>query len=50
VIIIIQWKCRQLLDLLLTSCIEDGTSLNKEQNHPVIGAMLDLLAHDGMTE
>ncbi|EKM84037.1 hypothetical protein AGABI1DRAFT_51702 [Agaricus bisporus var. burnettii JB137-S8] len=43
-------QLRQLLDLLLTSCIEDGSGLNEAQNHPVIGAMLDLLTHDGMTE
>ncbi|KXN88875.1 hypothetical protein AN958_06745 [Leucoagaricus sp. SymC.cos] len=43
-------QLRQLLDLLLTNCIDDGSSLGETQNHPVILAMLNLLAHDGMTE
>ncbi|KAF9454218.1 P-loop containing nucleoside triphosphate hydrolase protein [Macrolepiota fuliginosa MF-IS2] len=43
-------QLRQLLDILLSNCIEDGTSLSETQNHPVIRAMLSLLARDGMTE
>jgi hypothetical protein len=40
----------QLLELILASCIEEGSSLSETQNHPVILAMLSLLTRDGMTE
>ncbi|KAF5352726.1 hypothetical protein D9756_005876 [Leucocoprinus leucothites] len=43
-------QLRQLLDLLLSNCIEDGSSLSEAQNHPVILAMLGLLSRDGMME
>ncbi|KAJ3569724.1 hypothetical protein NP233_g4864 [Leucocoprinus birnbaumii] len=43
-------QLRQLLDLLLSNCIEDGSSLSEARDHPVILAMLSLLFQDGMTE
>ncbi|KII93616.1 hypothetical protein PLICRDRAFT_131582 [Plicaturopsis crispa FD-325 SS-3] len=42
-------QLRRLLDAQLQRCIEDGTMLNSQGNNPVLGAMLSLLAGDGLS-